>query len=111
MAWKDVLAAARATVHAQFAEPVTYVSGATTIATTARVHDVTKIEGDLNGVGYAQRVIDAPQIVFLAADVAEPQPRAVVTTEDGRRYKIDTVLPVHGITITCEVTRLPPLPP
>jgi hypothetical protein len=113
VAWKDTLAAARASIHEFFAEPADYLAPgeAEPTAVTVRVHDTTKIEGDLNGVGYTQIAVDAPRIVFLAADVAEPKERAVVTTADGRRYKIDHVLPVHGITITCEATRLPPLPP
>ena len=88
-------------------EPASYLasSAAEPVAVTVRVHDIVKVQGDLNGLGYVDRAVANPQIVFLAEEV-QPVDRAVVELTDGRRYKIDTVLPQHGITITCDATRL-----
>lgn len=110
MAWKDDLAAARAAVHTQFAQVAEYlVAGATVTAAipvTVRVHDQTLIKGDINGFGYGEKALDVPQIVFLASELASPARGAVVTLDSGEGYRIDTVLPQHGITIPCDVTRL-----
>lgn len=109
MGWRDDLAAARGQIHEHFQEAATYTApttGAVAVNCQVRVHDQVKSQGDLNGLGYAERIVNAPQIVFLTSAGLALKQDGVVQMADGRRYRIDNVLPSHGITITCDATRL-----
>lgn len=110
MGWKDDLAAARADLHEQFGQSATYLEAGVTVTAGAlvsvRVHDKTLIKGDINGFGYGEKVLDVPQVIFLASEVPAPLRGATVTLDSGEVYRLDVPLAPHGITIPVEASRI-----
>lgn len=74
-----------------------------------RVHYQFKALGDLKGTSfhYAEKQEVAPQIIFWRDELSDPIAGAIVSVSESEMYRIDNVMPPDGVTITCEVVRVP----
>lgn len=106
---RDLRARARADLHGAFRVPAVYIAPdeAETVC-SIRVHHRLPMLGNRPAAetGYgAQRAEDVPQVVVLAAEVS-PVRGGVFSVAVGEAYEVLHVLPVEGITQTCQVGRM-----
>lgn len=106
--WRDQKNAARLTLHKTFKVDGFYFAakGIPGVPVTVRPHLKWDMVGALKEVaGFAEIQSLKPKIVFLRAEV-QPVNKALVYLAEDEIYRVNNVLPVDGITVTAEVTRL-----
>jgi len=101
---------ARARLHDRMrVESYCYVGGPDTAPTTVwlRVNSKDEALGDLAGtsLAYAERRETVPKLIFLAEE-HDPQRGSVYAVGPEEAYKVDTVDPRDGITVTVIASRL-----
>jgi len=123
MAWRDIKAAARATVHSTMQVPALYLVENPAYVTpvidpdipqyietlvNVRVHSGEIALGDMKGTNFhfAQREEDNPSIIFLYSEIPAPERNALVSVADGEAYRIDHTKPRDNLTITASCLRL-----
>jgi len=73
----------------------------------ARVNSKDEAVGDLQGtsLGYAERRETIPKLIFLASEHRPERGNVyIIGPEEG--YRVDTVDPIDGITVTAQCVRL-----
>lgn len=111
--FREHMDAGRRQLHAEMSVPALYftwpyVEGTTpTQEISVRVWHGFALSGDLKGTNfnYAEVEADSPRIIFLRSEI-RPFKRFVVSVAPGEAYRIDTVEPPNGITVTAKVKRL-----
>lgn len=123
MAWRDIKAAARATVHSTMQVPALYLVENPAYVTpvvdpdipqyletpvNVRVHSGKIALGDMKGTNFhfAERTEDNPSIIFLYSEMPEPERNAIVSVAEGEAYRIDHVEPRDNLTLTAAALRL-----
>ncbi len=123
MAWRDIKAAARATVHSTMQVSALYLVENPAYVTpvvdpdipqyietpvNVRVHSGEIALGDMKGTNFhfAQREEDNPSIIFLYSEMPAPERNALVSVADGEAYRIDHTKPRDNLTITASCLRL-----
>lgn len=74
-----------------------------------RVNSKNEPVGDLAGtsLAYAERAETVPKLIFWLADGHTPKRGYVYSVEEGEAYRLDSVEPRDGPTVTAIATRLP----
>ena len=102
-------AAARVTVHDRLSVPVRVHAsdGASHVDTVARVMDRVEEVGSLTGSGstYVQRKAKTAEVLFFMADHV-PVRGQVVVVSAGEAYRIQTIEPPDGLSVTAATSRL-----
>lgn len=110
MSFRAVKATARARLHERMkVESLCYSAGPAGGSSTVwlRVNSKSLETGDLAGtsLAYAERVETVPKLHFIAADHA-PKRGNIYIIDPTEGYRVDTVEPSDGITITASAARL-----
>lgn len=119
MSFREIKRRARQDLHQIMKVPALYLVPAPEgspspyedpVSVDVRLHYKFKALGDMVGTNfnYAERNEAVTQVVFLRADLANPQRGAVFSIQTGEAYQIDNLEPFDDITVTANVTRLPP---
>jgi len=106
---RDIRNKARNALHNRMSVAAIYVDpdDASETAVTVRTHHRTAAFGDVDGYDYgpAERVSTVPEIVALASQVS-PKRLGVFSLAADEAYRVESVMPVDGITVTTQVVRL-----
>lgn len=106
---RDIRNTARASLHEAMHVEAIHIaaSDSTETAVKVRIHHRTQAFGDMTGFDFdpAQRIERVPEVVALAADIT-PARGDVFSILAGEAYTVEVPLPVDGITITCQCTRM-----
>lgn len=108
MSIRDLRNRARGSLHKALSIPAVYITPTGDASDcSVRVHHRIKPFGDMTGFDYqpAERVTTVPEIVSLAAEVT-PTRRGVFSIAADEAYRVESVFPRDGLTITTQVTRL-----
>lgn len=107
--FRDIRDRARRSIHANFEVAAIYIDPEddSEIELTIRTHHRTHNSGDVSGYDYgpAERVETVPEIVALA-EAVNPKRLGVFSLAADEAYRVETVMPVDGITVTTQVVRL-----
>lgn len=123
MTLRDIKAAARAALHTEMKVQALYLVKNPLYVTPVvdpdipeyietpvgvRVHDSFKALGDMKGTNFhfAEAMESMPRIVFWREEFSAIERGAIISVEAGEAYKIDSVEPPDGLTITAPCTRL-----
>lgn len=109
MSIRDLKNRARAQLHDRMSDLAIYVpvGGGVLVPCAVRVHHRQKAFGDMVGFDYApaERMEISPEVVALAAEVA-PTRGGVFSIAPGIAYRVETPMPIDGLTITAQVTKV-----
>jgi hypothetical protein len=109
MSIRDLKNRSRRTLHDALAVPAIYVDRDTRAETpcTVRVHHRHDKFGDMTGFDYApaERITTVPELIILKDDLA-PTRAGVFSIASDEAYKVETVMPPDGITVTIQTTRM-----
>lgn len=110
MSLRSIKDKARARLHLRMrVETLCYADGPAGPSTTvyARVNSKDEAVGDLAGtsLAYAERRETIPKLIFLAAEHT-PVKKNVYMVSATEGYRVDSIDPQDGITITANATRL-----
>lgn len=112
MSLRDIKTEARAALHEAMKVPAYYIaapSGSPVdyVEVSVRVHSLFRALGDIqsNQVGLAEREEMVPRLVFLVEEMI-PARGAYVVVSATEGYRIDTVQPRDGLTVTAFVVSL-----
>ena len=111
--WRDIKERARKQVHEAFSYRATYYApgSITPIPCNARRTVARKAldVGDLGGLsgignaGFASTIERSFDATFLRSELPNPQRGGRIEFEDGMVFRIETVLPDYGQTVTVEI--------
>ena len=109
--FQEAKSKARSTLHERLAQRANcYLDGPSSTPQTVTLRVNTRLApiGSLTGSGftYAERWEDTPRLIFRASE-HRPVRGSVYSLEERIAYKIDSVEPPDGITISAESIRLP----
>lgn len=112
MSLRDIKTEARAALHEAMKVPAYYIvapnaSPVEYVELSVRVHSLFRALGDIqsNQVGLAEREEMVPRLVFLVEECV-PARGAYVMISETEGYRIDTVQPRDGLTVTAFVIPL-----
>lgn len=119
MNFREIKRKARRDLHRVMRVPALYIAttGATPVPVHVRVHTKFEDVGEISerDVGNASRHEKTPTILFMIDELESHNvewwklPRnAVVSVEPGEAYKIDNTFPADDITVSAQVTVMPP---
>lgn len=76
---------------------------------TVRLHMKNQALGDVKGTAFqfAERIETTPKAIFLVADV-RPARGGIIMVAASEAYAVDNVEPPDGITVTANITKVPP---
>lgn len=103
--------AARTAVHEYMSRPGLYIPDiafpSTNTPVTVRVHERWTEIGNLKGTSFhfAEREEVTPRLVFWVSEIV-PDRLAVVSVAAGEAYRVETVEPKDGLSVTANVVRL-----
>jgi len=110
MAWADLLADARATLHTELGLSATYTPpgvGATTVPATVRLVREMVNHGDLDRQGFAKVREDINSLVVDSTEVAAPTRNGRFTVTGHGTFRVEDVEPADGRFLTVMVVRVP----
>jgi hypothetical protein len=97
----------RRDLHQEMSVPALYIVGVDApVAVTLRRQTRYAKTGEIPGLETVEVADETIVLRFLAAELPQPKRNATVSVADGEAYRIDHVLPPHGITVDAAVTRL-----
>lgn len=107
MDFRDVKRKARRELHDALSDPVWYMaaSGATPVATKARLHLNSSEIGELLRGGFADRQELSPRMIFWREDV-QPVRDALVVTRDMGAFFVDHDHAPDDVTVIAEVIKM-----
>ena len=110
MAWADLLADARATLHTELGLVATYTPpgvGATAVPTTVRLVREMVNHGDLDRQGFAKVREDINSLIVDTAEVSTPARNGRFNVTGHGIFRVEDVEPADGQFLTVIVVRVP----